>query len=409
MCLKDQPARYKMKHKVKNIALIIAFICLSILILTGCPKKPTEPVLMRLSVSQYPEFFDDMNFDGLEHSIRQSLVYLRRTSPDRKFVYGEDTYTTEHLIRTLEDFLFLIQRKPSKEVLQNHIRARYAVYQMIRDNKSEKVKFTGYYEPLLEGSLKKSDLYPYPIYATPNDLLTIDLSLFSSKYEGDKLIGRIVDKKVVPYYDRKDIEMNNVLDGKAEPLVWVNDKVALFFLHIQGSGKIKLDNGQIINVHYNSKNGRPYRSIGKLLIDQGKLTSGGSMQAIRNYLRTHPEEIDDILNYNPSYIFFSIEEDGPLGALNVKLSPGRSIAIDHRIYPLASLSFIETKKPLIDGNGNISDWTYCARFVLNQDTGGAITGPARVDLFWGNGTYAEIAAGHMNQEGYLYLLVLKKD
>ena len=133
------------------------------------------------------------------------------------------------------------------------------------------------------------------------------------------------------------------------------------------------------------------------------------MQKIRAYLHDHPEEAETVLNYNPSYVFFKIEQDGPIGSLGVKLTPGRSVALDRRLFPLAGLAFIETKKPLINGDEKIHSWTDFARFMLNQDTGGAIKGPGRADLFWGDGIYAEIAAGHMQHDGNLYFLVLKPD
>ena len=223
-------------------------------------------------------------------------------------------------------------------------------------------------------------------------------------------MGRLTEQTVVPYYERKEIDFENALEGKAEALVWVKDPVDIFFLQIQGSGKIYLDNGDVINVHYHTTNGRPYRSIGQLLIEEEKiLKEEMSMQKIREYLREHPEEIENIFNYNPSYVFFKTEPDGPLGNINVKLTPGRSIALDRKIFPPAALAFIKTKKPLIDTAGNIIDWTDCSRFVLNQDTGGAIKGPGRADLFWGNGHYAEIAAGHLQHPGKLYFFILKPE
>ncbi len=134
-----------------------------------------------------------------------------------------------------------------------------------------------------------------------------------------------------------------------------------------------------------------------------------SMQKIRAYLHEHPEEVEAVLNYNPSYVFFKIEEDGPIGCLNVKLTPARSLAVDRRIFPLPALAFIETEKPLLNDIGEIHSWTDFARFVVSQDTGGAIRGPGRADLFWGNGRYAELAAGHMQHAGNLYFLILKPD
>jgi len=133
------------------------------------------------------------------------------------------------------------------------------------------------------------------------------------------------------------------------------------------------------------------------------------MQKIRAYLHDHPEDVDTVLNHNLSYVFFKIEKDGPIGYMEVKLTPGRSIALDRRLFPLAGLAFIKTDKPLINGSGKIYKWSAFSRFVLNQDTGGAINGPGRADLFWGDGTYAEIAAGHMQHHGTLYFLVLKPD
>ncbi|MCP4574944.1 MAG: murein transglycosylase, partial [Deltaproteobacteria bacterium] len=186
--------------------------------------------------------------------------------------------------------------------------------------------------------------------------------------------------------------------------------VDLFFLFFQGSGIIYLDAGKKINVHYHGSNGHPYRSIGRLLIDEGKIPKEEmSMQAIRHYLSNHPDEVEDILNYNPSYVFFQEEADGPFGCLGVKLTPGRSLALQRKLFPSAALVFIETQKPLADGNGEIQAWADFGRFVLNQDTGGAIVGPGRADLFWGNGEYAKLAAGYMQHEGRFHFLVLKPD
>jgi membrane-bound lytic murein transglycosylase A len=400
----------------KNISTIHRHFIISVialaLIFTGCTpviKKPTkENAMQRIGSFSYPDFSDDLVYEGLEHSIRQSLSYLHKLPADRKFIFGKEHYNTDHMIRSLEFFLEYIQKKPVRADLEKFIASNYMVYRSIgRDGKGQ-VLYTGYYEPHLKGSLNPSDENPYPIYAQPTDLISIDLSQFSEKFKGERIIARVTEKTVVPYYDRKEIESDGALEGRAEPIAWVNDPVDIFFLQIQGSGKVYLDNGEVIGVHYQTTNGRPYRSIGKLLIDENKITREEmSMQKIREYLRAHPEEIEPILNHNPSYVFFSIEPDGPLGNINVKLTPGRSIALDRRIFPPVALAFIATQKPVIDSSGKIHDWAKFTRFVLNQDTGGAIRGPGRADLFWGNGPYAEIAAGHLKHEGRLYFLVLK--
>lgn len=409
----------KMCIKLKSVnhqyALVI-FVLLTFCLLTvGCEvfKRPPlvkKPGLYKISPSQFPDFEDDMNYAYLEHSISRSIEYLKRLPSSRQFKFGRDTFRADYMIKSLEFFLNFIQKKDSKQPIKKFIESNYVVYRSAGSGKPEQVLFTGYYEPLLQGSLEKDSEYGFPVYSRPDDLTTVDLSLFSPDFKGKKIVGRYSDRTLVPYYERKKIESDNILEGRAKPLAWVKDQVDLFFLQIQGSGKIHLSNGEKINVHYHTSNGRPYKSIGKLLIEQGKIPrSEMSMQKIRAYLKAHKEEVSSILNYNQSYVFFKIEEEGPLGCLEVTLTPGRSIATDRRVFPQAALAFIETKKPLVDGEGRIYEWNDFSRFVLNQDTGGAIRGPGRADLFWGNGPYAEIAAGHMQHSGSMYFLVLKPD
>ena len=397
-----------MKHDIVKLYFRTTyFAVLTIILLAGCTVTKDRG-LYSLSEISYPRFTDDMGYDGLEHSIRQSIDYLQKFPPEKTFTFDRDQYSASHMIKSLQNFLDFVYTNPSDKNLKKFIKSNFKVYKSVGKGWRKAVLFTGYYEPFLQGSLQKTEEYRYPILARPEDLLSIDLSAFSKKYEGEKIVGRYTQQTIVPYYDRREIEQEGVLEGKTEVLAWVKDPVDLFFLQIQGSGRIFLNSGQSLNVHYHETNGQPYRSIGKLLIDQEKIPkSEMSMQKIREYLRDHPEEVNDILNYNPSYVFFKTEEDGPLGFLEVKLTPGRSIAVDRRLFPLPALAFIKTQKPIIDGSGQIIRWVDFSRFVVSQDTGGAIRGPGRSDLFWGNGMYAEIAAGHMQHKGNLYFLVLK--
>ncbi len=406
------PSPVKLKPFSSPLFFCLILFC-PVLFLSGCAglkKEPPapRPVLERVSPSAYPAFNDDMAYDGLRHAILQSITYFKRIPSDRNFDFGPDRYTSAHLIRTMEHFLNFIQTQPSPDALKSFIRSHYRVYRSTGNQKTKKVLFTGYYEPILSGRTHRNGTYRYPVYARPEDHTTIDLSLFHADFKGRKIVGRYTNQRVVPYYDRRKIDKTAALKGKAPVLAWVKDEVGLFFLQIQGSGKIFLENGSVLNVHYHTANGHPYRSIGKLLIDKGKIPRNEmSMQRIRTYLHDHPDEVEAILHYNPSYVFFKIEKDGPLGYLSVKLTPGRSIALDRRIFPPAALCFIETKIPFVDGVGKIYSWNDSNRFTLNQDTGGAIRGAGRADLFWGNGAYAEIAAGHMQHRGDLYFLVLK--
>jgi membrane-bound lytic murein transglycosylase A len=386
------------------------------LLLAGCgrpvpapPAAPTvpPPPLVRVSPDQVPAFFDDIGLDALAPAVAQSLNYLNRIAPEQSFWVGGDRYSVADMIRSLEVFQAFLESAPTVGEVARFIRERYRVYRSTGNNGDGRVRFTGYYEPHLRGSRKRGDTYRYPVYAKPDDAVRIDLSEFHPRFAGEQIVARIEDRKVLPYHDREAISYEHQLRGKAEVIAWVDSRVDLFFLHVQGSGKIFLNDGEVINVHYNGSNGRPYRSIGRLLIEEGKIDKEQmSMQEIRQYLEENPEEMRRILTYNPSYVFFRIEEDGPFGALGVRLTPGRSLATDRRLFPDAALVFVETEMPLVDGNGSIAGWTGLHRFMLNQDTGGAIRGADRADIFWGSDSYAELAAGHLRHPGSLYVLVL---
>lgn len=410
MMLKTNLRKLKLPRKLPALFLMAALPAAAFM---GCAGRETKiaeikkPSMMRLAPKDYPQFSDDMGYDALAQGLLQSLSYLKRVNAERMFDFGHDRYDAAHMIRSLSHFMGFIQSRPSPKELNVFIRENYRVYKSVGNSESGRVLFTGYYEPLLQGRTQKTAEYQYPVYARPADHMEVDLALFSEDFKGRRIIGRNTGMRLVPYYDRRQIEVEKRLEGKAPVLAWVKDRVGLFFLQIQGSGKIYLENGRSINVHYHTTNGQPYRSIGKLLIDEGKIPREEmSMQRIRAYLRDHPREIDTVLNYNPSYVFFKIEKEGPLGYLEVLLTPGRSMALDWRIFPAAALGFIQTQTPVIDGAGRIDRFADTARFALNQDTGGAIRGPGRADLFWGNGPYAQIAAGHMQNHGDLYLLVL---
>ncbi len=379
------------------------------LLLSGCAgPSGGGPALTPVDPGDQPRFGDDLPLAGLRDAVQLSLDYLDRVPAERRFSFGDDVYPAAHLARSLTRFLGFLATDPDPKALSGFIRKHYRVYRSSGHPETGKVLFTGYYEPLLTGSLTPTPVFRHPVYGRPEDLAVVDLSRFSEKYAGEKITGRVSGKTFVPYFDREAIQETGALRGRAEPLAWVDDRIDLFFLQIQGSGKIALPDGEILNVGYTAQNGRPYRSIGRLLIDEGKIPrSEMSMQRLKQYLRAHPEEVDRILYHNPSYVFFRIKPDGPRGALNVTLTPGRSLAVDRDVFPMPALAFVQAEKPVVDNAGNIREWIDFSRFVLTQDTGGAINGPGRADLFWGHGPYAELAAGHMNHRGELFFLVLK--
>jgi len=270
-------------------------------------------------------------------------------------------------------------------------------YKLYNDDGTDRGTITGYYEPLLNGSRTKSTRYRYPIYKRPKDLLQIKMDSLYPEFAGYRLRGRIKGNTVVPYYTREEIEK---IPGLAETICYVDDDIDLFFLHIQGSGRIKLDTGEIINVGYTDQNGYKYQSIGKMLIEKGIIQTGqGSLQGMKKFLNEHPEKKAEILNYNPSYIFFSENKRVATGSLGVELTPQRSIAVDTRYIPLGCPVFISTKNPATKEEIN--------RLVFAQDRGGAIKGTIRADYFWGFGKKAEDYAGIMKELGSLWVLLPK--
>jgi len=193
-------------------------------------------------------------------------------------------------------------------------------------------------------------------------------------------------------------------------IAWLKDPLDIAILQIQGSGIIRLPNGEKIRVGYSASNGHPYKSIGGYMIDKGYIESDNlSLQTIRSYLDDHPDIKEEILNYNPSYVFFRFLDNGPLGNIGVPLTPGRSLALDNVLFPKGALVYIRCQKPIMAKDGDIAEWTPFSRFLLNQDTGGAIKGAGRADIFWGSDPYAELAAGHLKDKGELYFLVKKPD
>jgi membrane-bound lytic murein transglycosylase A len=258
---------------------------------------------------------------------------------------------------------------------------------------------TGYYEPLLNGSRHFGREFRFPIYAVPPDLVTIDLAQTNPELKGMRLRGRMQDKRIVPYYSRAEIE-SGFAPVRGLEIVWVDDPVELFFLHVQGSGRIRLPGGQIVHVGFAEHNGHPYVSVGKILVDRGELTvDKASMQGIKQWAAKNPGKLGPLLQQNPAYVFFRElpgSAPGPIGAQGVPLTPGRSIAVDPRTTPLGAPVFLATSAPLSMRPLN--------RLVIAQDTGTAIKGPVRADFFWGFGEDASQSAGRMRQAGTMWIL-----
>lgn len=278
--------------------------------------------------------------------------------------------------------------------------SQLAPYRVVNPDGSDSGLITGYYEPLLNGSREPRKAAVYPVYGVPDDLLTIDLGDVYPELKPMRLRGRIEGRKVVPYWSRAEIEQHR--DSlPARTLLWVEDPVELFFLQIQGSGRVRLPGGEMVRLGYADQNGHPYQSIGKVLLDRGDLKPGeASMQGIQAWARANPEKLPALLDANPSYVFFRempANGDGPIGALGVPLSAGRSVAVDPRTIPLGAPLFLATTRP--------QSGDPLRRLMLAQDTGGAIRGAVRADFFWGFGPEAGSLAGRMKQSGRIWVLL----
>jgi len=259
---------------------------------------------------------------------------------------------------------------------------------------------TGYYEASLDAARRRHGPYRHPVYAPPRDLITADLDRFKDGLDGKRIVGRVKGNRLVPYHGRKAIA-SGALDGKAEVLLWADDPVDVFFLHVQGSGIADLPGGKTQRIGYAASNGREFTAIGRELIDSGALDGDDmSMQAIRDWLKANPDRARDLMYRNARYIFFrEIDGQGPIGAFGVPLTAGRSIAVDPDAIPLGAPMWLATTHPASEKP--------LQRLVVAQDTGNAIQGTVRGDFFWGHGDAALAKAGRMKQQGRYWLLLPK--
>jgi membrane-bound lytic murein transglycosylase A len=263
--------------------------------------------------------------------------------------------------------------------------------------------FTGYYMPTIKGSYTKSADYNVPIYEVPKDLVSIDLGLFIPHLKNRKIVGRLENNKVVPYYTREQIN-KGAIKTKARVLLWMKSPIDRLFLEIQGSGIVELDDGSRIFIGYDGQNGAPYTAIAGVLIKKGVMTKdNASMQAIKRYLQENPEQMDPIINQNKSFVFFrKLNLDGALGSQGVALTPGYSLAVDRQWIPMGAPLWLSTSRP---DTANPDVNKPMQRLMVAQDTGGAIKGKIRGDVYWGGGERATLIAGHMKNPGHYWLLL----
>ena len=347
----------------------------------GVPPKTTEKPLQSANWGDLPSWGDDDLKPGFEAFLASCKVLEKQTTWSATCASA---------------------RTAARRDLRAWFEAQFQPWQLVNPDGEREGLITGYYEPLLNGSRHRKPPYVFPVFGTPDDLITVDLSEVYPELKNMRLRGRIEGHKVVPYFPRSDWAKQEPKRIKSA-LLWLADPIDFFFMQIQGAGQIQLDDGPRIRLAYADQNGYPYRSVGKWLVEQGELKAEeASMQGIKAWAEEHPQRLQELLNTNPSLVFFRelpVEGSGPPGALTVSLTPERSIAVDPRITPLGAPVWLATTAPLSDQP--------LRRLMLAQDTGGAIRGAVRADFYWGSGTEAGKKAGKTRQKGHMWVLLPK--
>jgi membrane-bound lytic murein transglycosylase A len=362
---------------------------------------PAQPALTALPVKE-PVLADDLALHQLDIALNRSLVFLRKVKPTTHYSAVGRTIPVQRLIDSILHLQHLLSSRPDAEALDRVLNRDYEILQV--NNPAKRMLITGYYQPVFPGCLDRQAPYIHPLYRVPEDLLI-------RRSNGKKqVIGRRENgSTTVPYWTRREIEKNGLLRG--QELIWLKDPFDAFVVHIQGSGIVRLPDGSNRGVHYAMNNGHPYRSVGKHMVDTGRMRlTDVTMDSLRRYIEAHPEERDTLLHHNDSFIFFEWSEPGPaIGNLGQALTPGRSIAADQQWYPPGSLVFLDSRRPIMADDGSVREWQPMQRLVTVQDSGSALTGPGRIDLFWGTGEQAGQEAGQMKEEGIASILLLKEN
>lgn len=368
------------------------------LLLAGCAVTPPTPPAPKLTLT--PVRFSDLPGWNADNSAAALATFVkscasRDRQPDNAVIAPAALGMTAAQWRKP---CAAARATPNNDAAARAFFAAYFTPYLAGNNDNSEGLFTGYYEPLLHGARQRGGAYQTPLMKRPPDLVMVDLGRFRPAWHGERIAGRVVSGSLVPYPSRAEIE-RGALNASQLALYWVNDPVDAFFLQVQGSGRVELPDRTQIRLGYAGQNGQPYVAIGKKLVERGAMTTDQvSLQSIRAWIAAHPDQAKALMDENPSYVFFrELPGDGPLGAEGVVLTAGRSLAVDRKFIPLGTPVYVATddsKTPL-------------QRLMVAQDTGGAINGPVRGDVFWGFGTDAETRAGNMRAQGKYYLLLPK--
>jgi membrane-bound lytic murein transglycosylase A len=402
---------------------------LGLIILAGCARAPVKDRFGAMrKAEKLPEVSDDLDFESLKKGILDNANFIKGSSRvGAEIVFGPTKVDKKKYILALED---LANKSTDFESFNQQVKTNFDFYEVYGNEDWAQIKATSYFAPLLKGSLKKTKEFSQALYMTPDDMINIDVDAFAEDFPKWKVFkeqvleqksskalirARLISEKnavskVVPYYKREDIDEKNVIKNKDLVIVYV-DPIDSFFLQIQGSGVIELKSGTRFTVGYANQNGHPYVAIGSHLlkvIPREKM----SMQTIEAHLRSlSKKEAQKIMNLNPSYVFFQKIDSLPIAYLGTEVVDGRTVATDNGLFPKGTLAFLQYEKPIFENEKSTEpkEWKPSARYILDQDTGGAIRGPGRLDIYAGSGAAAAQFAGVMKNPAKLYYLVPKPE
>lgn len=369
------------------------------------PPAPPGPAFVEVPWEEAGSLpLDDLAFADLEPALRRSLEWLERLPEGRLLALGNGSVGAGEVARGIRELLaILAEVPPVSEARAEAVRRRLRLVAP-----PDPLLLTGYYEPVLEGRLQPDGRFRFPLYRRPPDLVAADGPPAPGAGAPSRVYGRLEGDRLVPYYTREEIDRGGVLRNRGLEIAWLEDPVDVFFLQVQGSGRIRLGDGRVVRVQFDGKNGHPYASLGAHLAAEGLLPlEKASMQEIRRVLATLPEaERQRHLSVNPAYTFFRLEQgDAPTGSLGLPLTPGRSLAVDGTVYPQGAAGLLVSSLPVVTPEGLLAGWAPFRRIVAFQDAGGAILGPGRADLFCGAGEGAEAVAGRLKAPGRLLVLL----
>lgn len=363
------------------------------------------------SIADLKSFTDDMNPESLKRAIANQLAAMLEQDETSPVRLGEFTLTRGRLIETLEAFQKLLQKNLPQAEFDQKVSEEFLFYR-VGKGKDKKILFTGYYRPVISASPVPTPRYSFPVYKMPDKSFQM-----VKKQPGIRLVGSLSGIKKIRNTQsgddwrsltREEIDLKGALDNQGLEVAWLENELERYFLHIQGSGVLEFPDGTLRGIRYQGSNKYSYNGIGKLMIRDGVITTGqGSMQGIKKYFAQNPQHISRYLNQNKRYIFFTLSDEGAIGSGGGELVGGRSIATDKSIYPAGGLVFIKVRQPVLNADNKIKSWKQVSRFVVDQDTGSAIRGKGRADLYFGTGREAGAKAGHYHEQGEAHYLIKK--